>query len=802
MALTPSPAAATPPEPVERSETPPTGLTRTEVDDRVARGLTNASGVRTSRTLTQIVRANVFTRFNAILGTMLVLILVFGSPADGLFGFVLIGNALIGIVQEYRAKRTLDRLAVLSAPMGRVVRDGAVIEVPVDDIVLDDLLELRSGDQVPADGRVHTSDGLELDESLLTGESEPIAKHPGDPVLSGAIVIAGTGRCQATAVGEDAYARKLAAEARRFTVTHSELVTGINEILKLVTWILLVVGPLLFLRGLQHQGVSAAVTGAVAGVVLMVPEGLVLLTSISFGLAAVVLARRRVLVQELPAVEGLARVDVVCLDKTGTLTEGIVEFDRLEVLDPAMDQGELAAALGAMSNDEGGNATQDAIANAFPAPEAWSRDAVVAFSSARKWSAASYGDHGVWVLGAPEMVWLDGTHAVRRQADELAATGNRVLLLARGDALAGEQLPSALRPVALVLLKEKVRADAAETLDYFRQQGVALKVISGDNPRTVGAVARRVGLPDVGEPVDARELPEDLEELAAVLDGNTVFGRVTPQQKRAMVKALQSRGHVVAMTGDGVNDALALKDADIGVAMGSGAAATRAVAQLVLLDSEFSTLPGVVAEGRRVIANIERVSNLFLTKTTYAALLAIVTVFVGWPYPFLPRQSTIVNGLTIGIPAFFLALAPNTQRYLPGFLRRVMRFAIPAGVIVGTAVVVIYAIARTEGVGTRDARTTATVVLMVLGLYVLSLLARPFTRYRLVLLLAMIGAFLGALVIPPIRDFFKLSLPDADIVATGLAIAVVGCVALEIVTRTVRRRMVAPDAGATTSPAS
>ncbi len=765
--------------------TGPDGLTAAEVSERVARGETNTSAERTSRTLTEIVRANVFTRFNAILGTMLGLILVFGSPADGLFGIVLIVNSLIGIVQEYRAKLTLDRLAVLSAPVARVVRDGTLNEIAVDRVVLDDLLELRTGDQVPADGFVHASDGLELDESLLTGESDPILKHPDDQVLSGAIVVAGSGRFQATAVGDAAYARQLAAEARRFTVTHSELVAGINEILKYVTWVLVIVGPLLFFRQLQDQTLSNAISGAVAGVVGMVPEGLVLLTSIAFGLAAVTLARRKVLVQELPAVEGLARVDVVCLDKTGTLTEGIVEFERIELLDAGTDEALVGAALGAMSNAEGGNATQDAIAGAFPAPADWARDGFVPFSSARKWSAASYGSDGTWVLGAPEMVWLDSSDPVRRTADELAATGNRVLLLARGDALAAEELPSGLRAAALVLLQEKVRGDAAETLGYFHEQGVALKVISGDNPRTVGAVARRVGLPDGGEPVDARDLPEDIDEIAEVLEHHSVFGRVTPQQKRQMVKALQSRGHVVAMTGDGVNDALALKDADIGVAMGSGAAATRAVAQLVLLDSSFATLPGVVAEGRRVIANIERVSNLFLTKTTYAALLAILTVIIGWPYPFLPRHLTIVSALTIGIPAFFLAFAPSTQRYVPGFVRRVLRFAIPAGIVIAASVAITYALAREETVGTREARTITTVVLMVLGLYVLGMLARPFTRYRAVLLLAMIGLFLGALAIPLARDFYALSLPSLDVVASGLAIAAGGCVALEIGTRAV-----------------
>jgi cation-transporting ATPase E len=811
VAVTPPSAAETPPEQAgqaekaTRPETPPDGLTASAVQERVRDGLTNVSGERTSRTFREIVRANIFTRFNAILGTMLALILVFGSPVDGLFGFVLIANALIGIVQEYRAKRKLDQLAVLSAPKARAVRDGQMVELAVDDVVLDDLLELRIGDQVPADGIVRSSDGLELDESLLTGESDPIVKHPDDTVMSGAIVVAGNGRFQTTAVGDDAYARKIASEARRFAVTRSELVDGINTILKFVTWVLLIVGPLVFWRQLEDQSVPEAVTGAVGSVVLMVPEGLVLLTSISFGLAALTLARRRVLVQELPAVEGLARVDVVCLDKTGTLTEGIIEFDRVEHLDSGVDDGVVAAALGAISHDEGGNATQDAIAAAFAAPTGWTRDGVVPFSSGRKWSASSYGSNGAWVLGAPEMVILEPSVAARQQADELAATGNRVLLLARAGALAGESLPADLHPVALVLLEEKVRPDAAETLAFFAEQGVHLKVISGDNPRTVGAVARRVGLPDPGEPYDARELPEDNDELAEVLEHHSVFGRVTPHQKRAMVKALQSREHVVAMTGDGVNDALALKDADIGVAMGSGAAATRAVAQLVLLDSQFDQMPQVVAEGRRVIANIERVSNLFLTKTTYASLLAIVTVIVGWAAYFLPRQSSIINSLTIGIPAFFLALAPNTQRYVPGFIRRVLRFAIPAGVIIAAAVVVAYALAHVEDVGLRESRTTATIVLMILGLYVLAILSRPYTAYRLALLLAMIGLFLGALLLPFAQDLFKLELPGTDILVPGLICAAVGCLGLELVTQAVRRWSAALEAKrerATASPSS
>ena len=789
MTATPVPAAvATLSAPPPRTQTGLAGLTADEVADRVARGEVNGEGGRTSRTLREIAKANILTRFNAILGTMLALILVFGSPIDGLFGIVLVVNALIGIVQELRAKRTLDRLAVLNAPIARAVRDGQLIKIAVEDVVLDDLLELRTGDQIPADLIVTAAEGMEVDESLLTGESDTVGKQKGASLLSGSIVVAGRGRAQATAVGEDAYARRLATEARRFKVVHSDLVEGINKILGYVTWIVVIVGPLLFWRQYADGDFAEAVTGAVAGVVGMVPEGLVLLTSIAFGVAAVTLSRRQVLVQELPAVEVLARVDVVCLDKTGTLTEGAVEMGSIVALS-TVDQAEIDAALGAIADDDNANATMAAIGDVYGPPKGWTRTGTVPFSSARKWSAASFSEHGSWVLGAPEMVLPDASDPVRQKADDAAATGSRVLLLAQGtSALDGEVLPEGISPIALVLLEERVRPDAAETLEFFTRQGVALKVISGDNPRTVAAVARRVSLPDPGEPIDGRDLPEDLDALADVLERHSVFGRVTPHQKREMVKALQSRGHVVAMTGDGVNDALALKDADIGVAMGSGAPATRAVAQLVLLDGRFSTLPGVVAEGRRVTANIERVANLFLTKTTYASLLAIAIVITAWPFPFLPRHLTIVGTLTIGIPAFFLALAPSERRYIPGFVQRVFRFALPAGSIAAVCVFATYAFARSQKLSTLDARTAATMVLMVIGLWVLVILSRPLTVYRGALLAAIVGLFLGVLAIIPLRDFYALAIPPGNVVWVGMLIAVVGCAGVECAYRLMLRR--------------
>jgi cation-transporting ATPase E len=745
--------------------TPPTGLTTAQVAERVAAGQVNEVRLQTSRPLSAIIRANVLTRFNAILGVLFVAVILVGSPADALFGLVVVWNALIGIVQEVRAKRTLDRLAVLSAPSATVVRDGEAREVALGEVVLDDVVRVRSGDQVPADGIVSESEGLEIDESLLTGESDPVDKAPGADVLSGSIVVAGSGAFQATAVGEQAYAQRLAAETKRFTKTRSELMAGIDTLLRFISWALVVIGPVLLASQLARDDESTAdaIVGTVAALVGMVPEGLVLLTSIAFLVGALTLARRNVLVQELPAVEGLARVDVVCLDKTGTLTDGEIRFASLEPVG-GHDEQAAARALGALANDPNPNATLQALGSAFRPDGDWVRTASVPFSSARKWSGASFDGHGTWTMGAPEILLAHASASpdLRSRVDELAGSGQRVLLVACTAApLAGEELPAGLDPVAVLTFEEQVRPDAAETMQYFREQEVRLKVISGDNPRTVGAVARRVDVPDAGEPVDARQLPDDPGELADVVDSRTVFGRVTPQQKRAFVTALQQRDHVVAMTGDGVNDALALKDADIGVAMGSGAPATRAVAQVVLLDGRFAHMPDVVAEGRRVIANIERVASLFLIKNVYSAVLAIAVAIAGVPYPFLPRHLTLVSGLTIGIPAFVLSLAPSKERYRPGFLRRVATFSVPTGLITATGVFVVYAVARAQDVSGDEARTAATVVVMIVGLRVLLLVSRPLVPWKVALVGAMAGCFVLAMVVPAAREFFELSIPSA-----------------------------------------
>jgi cation-transporting ATPase E len=775
-------------------ETPPAGLSSAEVAERRSRGLVNVGGERSSRSVAEILRANILTRFNFILGVLLAVILAMGEPQDALFGIVLVANALIGIGQELRAKRTLDRLAVLTTPRVRVIRDGLRQDIAVADLVAGDLVDLRPGDQLAADGVVRASASLQADESLLTGESEPVTKQAGDRLMSGSFVVAGSGGYQATEVGAEAYARRLAAEARRFTVVRSELTDGINRILRYVTWAIIPVAALLVASQLHsHDTARAAVTGTVAALVGMVPQGLVLLTSIAFGVAAITLARRRVLVQQLPAVEGLARVDVVCLDKTGTLTDRSIAFDTLIRLD---GRAPVEASLGALADDENRNATLAAVGQAFPPPPGWERTASVPFSSARKWSAASFAGRGTWVLGAPEIVLPASQRKQLSQAAELASGGHRVLGLAHTHSpLNGESLPHGLQAAAFLLLAERLRPDAAETLAYFAAQGVALKVISGDSPHTVAAVAARAGLPGAGTPVDARDLPDDLEALGSVLEAHSVFGRVAPHQKQEMVKALQARGHTVAMTGDGVNDVLALKLADLGIAMGSGAAATKAVAELVLLDGRFATLPGVVAEGRRVTANIERVANLFVTKTVWAALLAVAVGVLLLPYPFLPRHLTIIDTLTIGVPSFFLALAPNPRRYLPGFASRVLRFAIPTGAIVAAAAVAADVLARAGGLPLVQQHTAAVLVTFILSLCVLVLLAIPLTWRRVVLAGTMLAGFVLLFTLSFMRSFYALELPrrELGIVLPVAAIAVAAVLAFWVAAR--RRGRQPPLAG-------
>lgn len=774
------------------------GLSASQVAERVDAGRVNDIPGRSSRSVGEIVRANVFTRINAIIGVLFVIILIVGPIQDALFGGVIVANTVIGVIQEMRAKRTLDQLAIVGETRPSVWRDGRLVTVAPSEVVIDDIIELGPGDKIVVDGQVVGSDSLEVDESLLTGEADPVVKEPGDAVMSGSFVAAGTGAFATTRVGKDAYAAQLAEEAKRFTLVDSQLRQGISTILKYVTYVIIPAGIALIISQLtiEDGNLPEAVRRMVGGLVPMVPEGLVLLTSIAFAVGVVRLGKKQCLVQELPAIEGLARVDTVCLDKTGTLTEASMDVEEVHTFEDGAPVAELLGALG--SADERPNASMQAIIDRYPAAAGWSIGDSAPFSSARKWSGATVhdidGGTGTWLLGAPDVLLAAG-HDVLVAADSYGAKGLRVLLLARCDARLDSLLADPARvsgatsPVALVVLKQRIRAEAPTTLRYFEEQGVDIKVISGDNALSVGAVARSLELPGAEHPLDARTLPEDEKDLVDAVEGNSVFGRVGPRQKRDMVGALQSRGHTVAMTGDGVNDVLALKDADIAVAMGSGSPASRGVAQLVLLNNSFSSLPSVVAEGRRVIGNIERVANLFLTKTVYGALLAIVVVLAQVPYPFLPRHLTVIGSLTIGIPAFFLALAPSAERARPNFVGRVLRFAIPAGALAAAATIASYLMARAVYDGNLEAETSiACLTLFLVALWALAIIARPYTWWRLLLVGGMGLAFLVVLLVPFLQEFFQISLVGAQAPWTAVAIAAAAGTALEITWAVLRKR--------------
>ncbi|MDT5154091.1 MAG: cation-transporting P-type ATPase [Mycobacterium sp.] len=769
-----------------------TGLSDAEVAQRVAEGKTNDVPTRAARSVEEIVRANVFTRINAILGVLLMIVLSTGSFINGLFGILIVANSAIGIIQELRAKQTLDKLAIVGQAKPVVRRQSGTGARPPSEVVLDDVIELGPGDQIVVDGEIVEEANLEVDESLLTGEAEPVAKDAGDEVKSGSFVVAGSGAYRATRVGREAYAAKLAEEASKFTLVKSELRSGINTILRVITYLLVPAGLLTIYTQLftTDVGWRESVLRMVGALVPMVPEGLVLMTSIAFAVGVVRLGRRQCLVQELPAIEGLARVDVVCADKTGTLTENGMRLSELKPLTAGHFAEDALASLAA--DDSRPNASMQAIGEAYDAPPGWVATATAPFKSATKWSGISYGDNGNWVIGAPDVL-LDPASPDAEEAERIGAQGLRVLLLGSSDeSVDAPYAPGTVTPVALVVLEQRVRPDARETLDYFAAQKVTVKVISGDNAVSVGAVAGTLGLH--GETLDARQLPAEADDLADTLEEYTTFGRVRPDQKRAMVHALQSRGHTVAMTGDGVNDVLALKDADIGVAMGSGSSASRAVAQIVLLDNRFATLPYVVGEGRRVIGNIERVSNLFLTKTVYSVLLAVLVGVAGLSaklfgtdpllFPFQPIHVTIAAWFTIGIPAFVLSLAPNRERAHSGFVRRVMTSAVPSGLVVGLATFTSYLLAYEGRAATTtqqiQASTAALITLLVGALWVLAVVARPYEWWRVGLVGISAVAYVVIFSIPLARRAFMLDPSNVAQTTTAMAIGVLAAALIEV----------------------
>ncbi len=758
-----------------------------------------------SRSTASIVAGNVFTLFNGIIAIFFVLDLGLGLYADSLFGLIAVINSYIGIRQELKAKATLDELAVLVAPHARVVRDGSVVELLASEVVPGDLVAIGPGDQLIADGEVRSSRGLTVDESMLTGEADGIPKEAGDRVLSGSFVVSGSGHYGVDAVREQSYAGRLAGEARAFRHPPSPLQQEVNRVIVASTYVMLPLAAILLLSlKVRAVGLQEAAQTATAGLVTLIPEGLVLLMSVTFAVAAVRLAKRQTLVQQMSATESLAAVDTICVDKTGTLTAGELRLAGVEFAE-GIDRGEAERALARFAASAGDrNRTLETIAERFPG-EAGTVRSEVPFSSEWKWSGLALANGAgsgtsTYVLGAPDVLAEAGALSLppglARKLEEETAAGRRVVAFGESaEALPAD--PAAARaprlaPVALVVLEETLRPDAAETIAFMRDQEVDLKLISGDAAATVTAVAYAVGVPREAGVVEGPDLPDDPEALAEVALAKTIFCRIKPEQKKALVAALVGAGRYVAMIGDGVNDVPALKQARMAVAMGSGAQVTKGVADVVLLEDQFSRLPEAVGEGRRIARNIHRLGRLYLTKTVYAATLILLVAVPGFAFPFLPRHLTMAAFLTIGIPSFVLALAPSDGPLYRGrLLRALAAFAVPAGVATGLASILSFFLVDTvAGASIEAGRTAATTTLIVLGLAFVLLLERGPGREHIAIqsyMLAMVAG-LGALyalflAAAPIRDFFELEILDATQWFLALLAAAIGLTIASVIWR-------------------
>lgn len=764
------------------------GLTTAAAEAERRAGRANTNGTSASRTLVQILRANLLTRFNILLAALAVIAVNVGPARDATFVVVVAANAAIGVLQEWRASRVLNRLRLLSAPTVTTWRDGRTVQLGADALVLGDVIEIGRGDQIPVDGRVIESNSLEIDTSLLTGEAEPEVVSNGATVRAGTMVVAGTGTVEATGVGAHRLASRIESEARRFDLAPSDLRLTTDRLLRIITWAILVLGPLLALRqALGPESWKEGARGTVAGMVSMVPEGLVLLTSATLTLGALRLSRRHVLTQELPAIELLARVDTLCLDKTGTITTGqprvtaFVPISGPDTGSTGTGTGEMySQALAALAHaDPNPNLTLSALLEAYPVNPGWHATSVVPFSSQRRWGGVRFEHHGGWVLGASDVL-SPGTPLPP------AAAGNRVVALGHTQASLDTDSVPEVTVVGHVILAEQIRPTAPATLAYLSEQGVRVRVLSGDHPDTVAAVVSAAGQ-HVASSVDGRVLPSEPEDLVRLIDTHDVVGRVEPHGKQLIVRALRAHGHTVGMTGDGVNDVLALKEADLGIAMGSGSAAARAVSELVLLDDNFDVVPTIVDEGRRVLANVERVSVFFLTKTVWACVLSAIVVVSGMPYPLFSSQATLIGFLAIGTPAFLLSFRREAPRARTGIFRRIVRRSVPAGIVSAAAGATAFSIVHYAlGRSTAEARSATTLTITAISLTIvwLNLGARP-GRWRLLppglLLLGVV-----AVVFRPIRTWFSLE-PQTrgggvTIMLTALAASLV-IVVVELIAR-------------------
>ncbi|ACD24843.1 cation-translocating P-type ATPase [Clostridium botulinum] len=736
------------------------GLSDKEVTERITEGKVNYIPKAPSRTLWQIIRANLFTSFNTINFILAIIVIIAGSPKNSIFAGVILVNTLIGIAQELRAKKTLEKLSVINEAYANVLRNGEVKKIPLEKIVLDDILYLDTGAQILADCEIISSVELEVDESMLTGESDSIIKYSDDKLFSGSFVVAGEAYAKVTSVGKETYASRLAEEAKKFKLINSELQNAINKIFRVIIWIIIPLSILLTVTQLMINNVTwqQASIGTVAGIIGMIPEGLVLLTSATFIVAIVKLAKYDTLVQELCSTEVLARVDVLCLDKTGTLTEGnlkLVDIKNISNI-KSEDIDTVLAAL--IHNLPSNNATQKAILERYKESnnnlECTNK---IVFSSKRKWGGATFKDLGTWVMGAPEIILNTEYSDIKSLVDEEAAKGRRVLLLGKvKNNKLNHKLSGEIEAVALILIEDIIREQAPDVLDYFNKQDVEVKIISGDNPLTVSTVAKKAGVNGWENAIDARNLPENEEKFNEMIKNNTVFGRVTPHQKKRIVKSLQNLGHTVAMTGDGVNDVLALKESDCGIAMANGSDATKAVAQLVLLKSDFSALPKVVEEGRKQINNLERVAELFLSKTVYSIILALVFSLLFLPFPVLPIQMSLVGSCAIGIPAFFLALLPNEGGVKKGFLHRILTVSIPNGIFLALFTTLTFIISLYVGTSIEYSRTLALLMFAGVSMIILLKVSRPLTTFKFCLVVLMFGIVVIAFITPIGRVIFTL----------------------------------------------
>ena len=736
------------------------GLTASEVKQRVKEGKVNHIPKTPSRTIPQIIRANLFTKFNAINFVLASIIILAGSPKNAIFVGVIIVNTLIGVVQETKAKYTLEKLSVISMAHAKVLRDGNIQEIPIEEIVLDDVLYLETGLQVLADGEVLFSNGLEIDESMLTGEADSISKRPEEKLLSGSFVVAGDGYAVVTKVGKETYSSTLAEEARQFKIINSDLQEAINKIFKVIIWIVPPLSILLIITQLRIPGNTwqDALIGAVSGIVGMIPEGLVLLTSATFIVSIIKLSKYDTLVQELSATEVLARVDVLCLDKTGTLTRGDLRLSEVKNIG-SRDSEEIDKILAAVVNNvPSNNPTQKAILSRYDEYDQSIKCIdKIAFSSKRKWSGVSFENLGTWILGAPEIILNKEYHFIEHLVKEEAKKGKRVLLLANLHNELNENLEGKIESVALILIEDIIRDAAPYVLKYFNTQGVDVKIISGDSPVTVSEVARRAGVKNWENYVDARDLPEDDEELKELINRTSVFGRVTPHQKKRIVLKLQEMDHTVAMTGDGVNDVLALKSSDCGIAMANGSDATKAVAQLVLMKSDFASLPKVVEEGRKQINNLERVSELYLSKTIYSISLAFICSIMFLEYPILPIQLSLVGSCAIGIPSFFLALLPSAGGVKKGFLPRILTVSVPNGILLTLFTLMAFLTSLSFGLPMAYSRTLAVLMFAGISMVILFRVARPLSKFKTGMCLTMFGIIVLAFATPIGRYIFSLS---------------------------------------------